>query len=306
MNQHIESCLGLYDLHQKWQYYDQQCHNPNILEYFFEYKLKCGLNIKIRQDAFYIFDFMNAPLGTPVPYNQKEYHLNIRNERIEIIHAFLACIRYPIMKKQKQSSTFCMDFSDNYIVCSRDFFDLTQLLEDPNMFSSNTYMQQCQSKLECLLNNKQELNNIDNTNILISSCNTLDILLSQLEGKPAYILGILYRAAVYHHQCLEMQAAIFLRSVFEWLAKKRDYPGSNPFSGLLKSHNISGNDEVLMNILADIRHSSTHSLEFPKFEAYKNPIGKCLKIVQKLFNTEFNVNINIPIGQGHSNMIETY
>ncbi|MCC7006590.1 MAG: hypothetical protein IT497_08090 [Ottowia sp.] len=106
---YIQSCLAIYDLHGFWKK-PKEAYNS----YFYEKKLTNGLNIKIRADGYYVFDFHDSSIGGRVQYKQSSYGkiFAILNERVEVIHAFLACLRGVAQKSYGQQHPCGMTFMD--------------------------------------------------------------------------------------------------------------------------------------------------------------------------------------------------
>lgn len=299
MTKYIESCLALYDLKVDYQYYDP---SNQTLTYFLEKKLDCGLSFKCRSDAYYVFDFSESPIGQSVKYEEYGNNLHIRNERIEVIHAFLACLRSSTQKKVKH--TFDMDFIDNYIVCSHTDFDLDDFINssDPNPFSTLEYKTLCENKLQRLKALPIQ-NSIDNSEVICKALGIINTIMNKCP-KAVYALGILYRAAVYHRIGLEMHSAIFLRSVFEWLAKNQFPNEKNPYNALINKYEGQNNENEFMNSLRNIRNDGVHDLMFPQQSILGSPLSKGFRIIQEIYCCVFGISFTIPFGQTQYHTIE--
>lgn len=299
---YIESCLALYDLRIDWQYYDK---NMGYNYYFFDQPVN-GLNIKIRSDGYYIFDFIKSNIGKPVKHESIICTNYVRNERVETIHAFLACLRYSAQKKYGQYHNQDMDFLDNFIICSKEKTDLDQIIKYDNNFSTKDYWHLCNEKLERI---KKSENNftVDNTEIIQNAISIMAEIM-KIDHNAIYILGIFYRSAVYHKLCLDLHTVLFLRSIFEWLVRRKlpRRPNEEDYKKFLNEHEIINNDYSTMMKLKDLREFASHELKYPKTNFINNPISKSFQILQKIFCTEFNIKVSIPFGQGSMNILEDY
>lgn len=303
MEQYIESSLALYDLKVNWLYYDKDHRDPY---YFFETTLDKGLNIKIRSDGYYVFNFTNSTIGSPTIHKDVDNNLYVRNERVEVMHAFLACLRYLTQRKERQTHSLNMNFIDNFIICSQDNSDLEQIIGDFTLFSSDDYRKLSEEKLKRIRERRIDIE-INHTEIIQ---NTVDIMntITNTDEYAIYILGIFYRVAVYHNLGLEIHSVLFLQSIFEWLFQRSCYKKSKAidYHNYLLKHKIIGDNYCIMNTLRHLRHGAIHELKFPRVNLLQNPISKSFRILEKIFCTEFNIKINIPLGQRSTNIIEKH
>ena len=310
MAEYIESCLSLYDLKLDGLVFETKSDQPY---YFCEKEFSGGLKFKCRSDAYYVFDFSKSPIGESVEYQPSsvESNLYIHNQRVEVLHAFLACLRSEYRKKTSVRHSFDMDFIDHFIVCLKNQSDLDILLDDKcfNQFSSEEYRKLCCLKYQKLSKaNKAKMKPFNYSEVV---CDALSQMEAVIQRNPfgLYVLGVLYRVAVYHKLGLEMHTVSFLKSVFEWIVKNFPAEGiegkttydkflNQSFLGLVQE------EKDIMASLKDLRDDALHDLTFPKTKFLGNPISKAFCAVQKIFNKIFDVNISIPFGQGQIHLIE--
>ncbi len=301
---YINSCLAVYDLHGYWR----EKEDPGYDYYFYEKNLSNGLNIKIRADGYYVLDFCDCSIGAPIKYDDSklgEIHV-ILNQRVEVAHALLACLRVATQRETRVLHTIGMDFIDNFISCSREAHDIETLLEKYGFFSSEHYKKLCESRLK-EMQGISTSSNLNRRKIFEETATLLDKLGNSEKGQALYILGILYRTAVYHHMGLAIHSAIFLRSVFEWLAN-RAFPEKKDkkerYEGLLNKYQYddkNSRERCLIEQLSSLRGGAVHKLEFPQSNPHKDPIPKSFTIIQKMFCSEMGIEeLSIPIGKGMS------
>lgn len=313
--------IALYDLKRTWVYSNDNQKNKH---YFIEKRqLDSGLIVSIRSDAYYVFDFSKAPLGQPIL--QSEFNTKLQfvvNERVEVMHAFLACLRSIEAKLINLTFYFKTDmpFMDNYICCPSQKYNLEDLLQNEDLFSTREYKQLCEYKHHNLIISDQ---NIDHTAIYENTLEALDKVLkipAWSHGKNTvhivYVLGILYRSSVYYNLRLGIHAAAFLRTVFECLAlynskgigdKKQNY------KKLLSDFGAIKQEEDAIEIIRERRHSGLHSLDFPVektiplkipdqhgnihvYDFIEPSFPNAFSFIMRSFNGMFGTEIQIPIG----------
>ncbi|MCC7006970.1 MAG: hypothetical protein IT497_10060 [Ottowia sp.] len=304
---YIQSCLAIYDLHGFWK----KLEDPGYNYYFYEEKLANGLNLKIRSDGYYVLDFRDCSIGAPIKQEDSNYGeiFAIHNKRVEVVHALLACLRGATQRESRQSHTMDMDFIDNFIVCSRETSDLEALVEmrTSSNFSSAHYQKLCKIRLK-EIQETSTFSNLNREKIFEATAAILNKLANLEKGRALYILGIFYRAAVYHKMGLAMHSAIFLRSIFEWLAESV-FPcvkdKKQRYENLLGKYQYSGRDACLIKKLTDSRHDAIHKLIFPPSDLLDDPILKSFRIIEKIFFSEIGINeLSIPLGRGMFSILE--
>jgi hypothetical protein len=312
MHYKYESGLAIYDLKLGNKLLNKE---RDYRHYFYKKELANGLVVKVRADGYYVFDFSQATIGKSIPLvpnvhnrDQKakdiEEHYYTRNVRIEIIHAFLACLRSSPIEGSKSIDLTAMNFIDNYIICEGNDFDNYDLnsLEDPNMFSSKEYMQLCKMRLENLRDkNIEDMGVVKNAQKVIDDAfKIMDAFIENdttRRGEALYALAFLYRAAVYHRLGLDIHTVCFLRAVFDWLINYK-YPGCNnknkKIDELLNAVEVKeGTDGYnIFKNFSKVRNRAIHELAFPKS---KGDLGTYFCIVGKLLSWCFNTRIDIPI-----------
>ncbi|MBX9806103.1 MAG: hypothetical protein K2Y18_10220 [Alphaproteobacteria bacterium] len=302
--------MALYDLKKGWVYFNPSC-KPNPQNYFIDARLESGLRVLIRADSYYVFDFSNAPVGMSIRGDQLDKEGPITtNARIEVIHAFLACLRTSDNRKKKIVNSFPMDFMDNYIILASDDFSLESQTSLSNAFSTCEYRDLCTLKLNRLHGSLPD-QQIDETDIFTDALRMLDLLLKNEDTQVVFILAHLYRAAVYHKLFLEIQSTSTLRSIHYWLAKKNKSISAsemkNEFEQLQTDYNASTKEIESLECLRQYRHSGVKELLFPYYNRLEgiselnnrttSQIQNSFRFLERVFNKMFGIHINVPISQ---------
>lgn len=301
-------CIALYDLKKGWVHFEPGS-KPNPQYYFLDVRLESGLRVLVRGDSYYIFDFSNAPIGKSIRKSQLDTIGPLTtNARIEVIHAFLACLRTADNKRKKQFNPFPMDFMDHYIIVPSNNFELESQLKDANCFSTNEYMHLCKFKLENL-NNSLPNSPIDETDIFEEALMMLDLVLANQDPKVIFILAYLYRAAVYHKLSLEIQSTSALKTIFQQLAEKNKNTStskkSNIYEKLQEDYAANPKEVESLKNLKNYREMGTHDLIFPESKhGTTSHIQNSYRFLERVFNQMLATKIDIPISQIFYNILE--
>lgn len=301
-------CIALYDLKKGWVHFEPGS-KPNPLYYFFDARLESGLRILVRGDSYYIFDFSNAPIGKSIREDQLDTMGSVTtNARIEVVHAFLACLRTSDNKWKNQFNPFPMDFMDNYIIVPSNNFELESQWKDINPFSTEEYMALCKSK-KVYLQNSLPNAPIDETDIFKETLMMLDLVLMNEDTQAVFILAYLYRAAVYHKLSLEIQSTSTLKTIFQQLAEKNKSTSiskkPNIYEKLQEDYAATPKEVESLKNLKEYREMGTHALVFPqsKYGTTSN-IQNSYRFLERVFNQMFGAKISLPISHTHFAILE--
>ncbi|MCP4475592.1 MAG: hypothetical protein GY821_13710 [Gammaproteobacteria bacterium] len=220
----------------------------------------------------------------------------IFNDRLETIHAFLACLRSYENKEKISHGHTRMGFDDNFIICQRNESLEDLIYKNDGIFSSNEYKFLCRKKINKLKNKKPDIE-LNEKEIYEKSLEELDTIIDK-KSKAVYYLAMLYRASTYYHSGLLIHAVIFLKLAFEWLVKehgKLDDHNGHPYGRFLNYYSAKELEKDMLDKLKELRDSALHDMNYPKMDF---SISKAFRFIEKCFNRMFSVDINIPFGTG--------
>lgn len=264
-------------------------------DYVIEKKLKCGVNVKVRNDRYFVFDFKESKHGKSVCDNPQEIGdktIPVLSERIEFLNAFLFCV---ISKESEMNNLSNQDYRgfNNYFVCARDAYELEKILEreDLNYASSHAYLLAVKSSSERI---PKSDNNENHQKIIVDALELLDTFASRDDSRWVYSLGLFYRACICYRHGLNIDAASWGRVAYEFISKKD--------KNFCKNHNI---DDTYILKLKDLRDSALHESEIPGSTSL-NDLGRGLEHIKTLYEKCVNVKLCFPIVRRSATYIDPY